>query len=280
MDEKLTKTYQRDGYVFPLTAMSPDEATRYRAALEQVEADHPAQPKLLSSLHGQSHLVLPAVDEITRLPGVLNPVRQILGPDLLVWSANLFIKEARSPQYVSWHQDLTYWGLNDLQQVTAWVALSPATVENGCMRFITGSHQAEIVAHRDTFAENNLLTRGQEIAVEVDETRAVDVILKPGEISLHHGRTFHASHANRSQDRRVGLAIRYISPAMRQVSGQRTVASLVSGEDRYGHFDLVPPPAGVLDPADVARLKRAVEQQNAIYFDGAAQLGKRVNKLQ
>ncbi|MEM7171846.1 MAG: phytanoyl-CoA dioxygenase family protein [Pseudomonadota bacterium] len=275
----LRDAFERDGYVFPLAAMSLAQAAHYRQALEQVEADFSHQPKLLNSLHGYSNLVLPFVDEIMRLPSIIGPVSEILGPDLLVWSCNMFVKEARTPHYVSWHQDLTYWGLDALEEVTAWVALSPATVESGCMRFVAGSHRSEIVPHRDTFQDENLLTRGQEMTVTVDESAAVDVVLQPGEVSLHHGRTFHASHGNRSGDRRIGIAIRYITPAMRQVDGTRTVATLVSGKDRFGHFELAPPPAGVMMPDDIARLRHAEDLQNPINYAGAAQEGKRADMI-
>ena len=118
-------------------------------------------------------LVLPFVDEITRSPALTDPVSKLLGEDLLVFGCSLFTKEANSTSYVSWHQDLHYWGLENEEQVTAWLALSPATVESGCMRFVAGSHH-QILEHQDTFADDNLLTRGQEIAVDVDDSDAVD----------------------------------------------------------------------------------------------------------
>ena len=135
-----------------------------------------------AAVYSAPHLLFPFVDEIMRRPSVLAPVAEILGPDLLIWSATLFIKEAGSPDHITWHQDLTYWGLDSTQEVTAWIALSPATVESGAMRFIPGSHGQAIVPHRDTFSDTNLLTRGQKIAVEVDEAEAVDVVLAPGQM--------------------------------------------------------------------------------------------------
>ena len=119
-----------------------------------------------------------------------------------------------------------------------------------------------------------MLTRGQEISVEVDEHNTINVELRPGEMSLHHGRMFHASHANGSDSRRIGLAIRYISTGMAQIGGS-AVARLVRGEDRYGHFELAPPPKGVLEPEDVQRMLRAEALQEAIAYRGAEQLGKR-----
>ena len=141
------------------------------------------------------------------------------------------------------------------------------------MRFIPGTHKQAIVPHRDTFSEINQLSRGQEIAVEVDEAEAVDVVLQPGEMSLHHGRLFHASHANRSDDRRIGLALRYISPEMRQVVGGKDHAMLVRGEDRHGHFTLLDPPKGGFHPDDIATLTRVMKLEEAYYFADAAEQG-------
>ena len=105
---------------------------------------------------------------------------------------------------------------------------SPADKVSGCMKFIAGTHR-EQVQHADTFDQNNLLTRGQEIAVEVDEARAVHVELKPGQASLHNVLLFHGSEPNRSDDRRIGLAVRYIPTHLKQAVGQRDWATLVRG---------------------------------------------------
>ena len=115
---------------------------------------------------------------------------------MLVWNASFFIKEPQTEDYISWHQDLTYWGLTESHEVTAWVALSPSTVESGCVKFVPGTHNGCIVEHTDTFDDKNLLSRGQELAVTVNEDDAVSVVLQPGEMSLHHGQVFHGSHKN------------------------------------------------------------------------------------
>ena len=263
------EAYRRDGYVFPLRVMGTDEAADYRQQLEAVERHQESTASVPLPFSGRANLVLPFIHEITLRSEILDPVSALLGPDLLVWGCSLFIKEPRSAHFVGWHQDLTYWGLDDAEEVTAWLALSPATPESGCMRFVPGSHREAIVPHRDTFDTHSQLTRGQELAVEVDETQAVDVVLEPGEISLHHGHTFHASHANRSADRRIGIAIRYITPRMRQRGGVKAIAVLARGEDRYNHFELAPAPTGVMHPDDVARMQRASALLNPILYDGA-----------
>jgi ectoine hydroxylase-related dioxygenase (phytanoyl-CoA dioxygenase family) len=206
---------------------------------------------------------------------MLDAVESVLGPDLMVWGCEFFIKEPMSPKFVSWHQDLTYWGLSDAGEVTAWVALSAATVENGAMRMVPGSQRSGIVPHRDTFAEDNILSRGQEITDGVDESRAVDVVLRPGEMSLHHGRMFHASGPNRTAGRRIALVVRYIAPAMRQTRGERDFAVLVRGEDRFGHFVNPPLPTAEFAPEAVAMVMRMDEDQTAYLYEGAARKGHR-----
>ncbi|MEO1719756.1 MAG: phytanoyl-CoA dioxygenase family protein, partial [Pseudomonadota bacterium] len=179
-----------------------------------------------------------------------------------------FIKEANSPAFVSWHQDLHYWGLEGDEEVTAWVALTPATTENGCMRFVAGSHN-RIVDHIDTHDDQNLLTRGQEIAVEVDENEATEGELQTGQFSLHNGRVFHASHPNVSANRRVGLAIRYVPTRMRQAPGGTMSAMLVRGEDTHGNFNLTRQPTGIMTDADVAYWEEIAGARNRVLFTGS-----------
>lgn len=266
--ESVAERYARDGFVFPLDVMDPAAAKALRADYEAAEAELADDPERLKLLRTYPAQVLPSFDALIRDPRITDPVASILGPDLMVWGASFFTKEPASSSIVSWHQDLTYWGLDDAQEVTAWVALSPATAASGCMKFVPGSHNQQIVPHVDTFAEDNLLTRGQELAVEVDEADAVHAELQPGQISLHHGRLFHASGPNTTDDRRIGFAIRFIIPAMKQETGDRSLVALVRGEDAYGHFTIATPPTGRLQEADFDLCRRDVEiKQRVLYED-------------
>lgn len=260
--------YERDGYYFPVRVMETAQAAAYRQTMEEFEAQMSDDPDTRKLALLNAAYLLPFVDEISRLEAILEPVRRILGPDLLVWNAGFFTKEPGTSDFISWHQDLTYWGLDDSHEVTAWVALSPSTVESGCVKFVAGTHKQEIVEHRDTFDKNNLLSRGQELAVEVDEKDATDVVLQPGEMSLHHGKVFHGSHANGSSDRRIGLAIRYISPDMKQTVAEKTTAKLVAGKDSFGHFRLVDRPRGVVHADDLASVRENLRIQQEFLFAG------------
>jgi ectoine hydroxylase-related dioxygenase (phytanoyl-CoA dioxygenase family) len=265
----LAADYARDGYVFPLDILSTAEATELRADLERAEDEVRADKQRLRLLRSYPARVLPSFDRLVRHPKMIAAATAVLGPDVILWGSGLFIKEANTQSYVSWHQDLTYWGLDQAQEITLWVALSPATSESGCMRFVPASHNDDIVPHADGFADGNLLTRGQEISVDVDEASAVDAELQTGQASLHHGHLFHASGPNQTDDRRIGAAIRYIVPSMKASAGPDTETALIAGEDNYGNFRIVPPPTNRLDPADFAVVAADAKRRDAVLFAGA-----------
>ena len=257
------KHYHDLGYVLPVRVLDGGEVAACRSRLEAIEQ---GDPKAAAALKFKPHLVFTFLDDLIRHPKVLDAVESVIGPDILCWSADFFIKEPHTRNFISWHQDLTYWGLEPADVVTAWVALSPATVDSGCMRFVPGSHKMEIVPHNDTFADDNMLSRGQEVSVEVDEKDAIDVILQPGEMSLHHVKLIHGSNANRSSDRRIGLAIRYIPAYVRQVVGDKDSAVLVRGADSEHNFEHETPPETDLAPAALAQQAAIKQRQEAVLF--------------
>jgi len=265
----LQSTYEANGFVVPLDILTPTEALALRADFEAAEAELADDPAKLKLLYAYPDRLLPSFDALVRHPKLIEAASRILGPDLIVWSGALFVKEAHSPKIISWHQDLTHWGLDDAEEVTLWVAISDAPVEAGCMKFVPGSHKQRIVPHIDTFSENNLLSRGQEIAVNVREEDAVHAALKAGQASMHHGHLFHASDPNTTDDRRIGTAIRFIKPAMRQEDGTKSLVALVAGQDGYGHFELAAPPKGRLHLDDFEICHQDAERKHAILFKGA-----------
>jgi non-heme Fe2+,alpha-ketoglutarate-dependent halogenase len=257
--------YRRDGFFFPLPVLTPAQAREHRRRLEAIEAEHGGA--LTGEIRHKPHLLFTWLADLVRLPAILDPVEDILGPNLLVWSTSFFIKNARDEAFVSWHQDSTYWGLSEPDVLTAWVAFTEATVDNGAMRMVPGSH-ADQLAHRDTFAPKNLLSRGQEISVEVDDSRGVDVLLKAGEMSLHHVRMIHGSPANRSTDRRIGFAIRYVPTYVKQIAGDIDGAMLVRGVDDYHHFAPELAPARDLSPEARAHHAESVARSAKILYRG------------
>ena len=271
LDAAAVAGYRRDGIHFPVRVMEAEQAAGLLGQLERTEAA--LGGSLPARINQKPHLVFPWLGELVRHPRILDAVESVLGPDILCWGAQFFAKNGGDASYVSWHQDATYWGLSSPDVVTAWVALTPSTVENGCMRVVPGT-QHQQVAHTDTFAEANLLSRGQEVAVQVNEHDAVNVLLAPGEMSLHHVLICHGSEPNRSAGRRVGFAIRYIPAHVYQTSGARESATLVRGTDALGHFDHELPPEGDMHPDAVARHAAIIDRQLARVYAGAAKPGK------
>lgn len=259
--------YDREGYVSPIRIMSAEQAAMLRQRLEDFERTQGGPLK--GSLRHKTHLLFTWLNELVRNEKILDAVEDLYGPDLLCWTTNFFIKEARDPAFVSWHQDSTYWGLSRPDVVTAWVALSESNELSGAMEVIPGSHRMDQVPHRDTFSENNLLTRGQEVAVAVDQSKARPVVLRPGEMSLHHVRIIHGSAPNASPERRIGFAIRYIPTSVRQINGEDS-ATLVRGTDTFRTFEHEPQPTRDLDP-DFIAMHQAIADRNArILYKGTA----------
>ncbi|NKB50260.1 MAG: phytanoyl-CoA dioxygenase [Alphaproteobacteria bacterium] len=249
--------YERDGYVSPIRAFSADVAAELRAKLEAVEAAEGGP--LSGPLRFKPHLLYRFLDEIVYDSTILDAVEDILGPNILCWSSGFFTKEAHDAGFVSWHQDSTYWGLSAPRVTSAWIALTPSTRANGCMRVLPGTHIGDQVSHTDTNAPNNMLSRGQVIDAQIDEGAAVDIELQPGEMSLHHVRLVHGSEPNATNDRRVGFSIRYIPPDVHQTNTMRDSAGLVRGVDRFGHFEHEPKPAADRHPDALAWHARATE---------------------
>jgi hypothetical protein len=277
LDEQAVARYRNDGFYSPLRIFSEAQAGALRASIEAVEAERGPvftenRPRPGDSFKGsyrfKSHLLFKWLADAIRHPRILDAVEDLIGPDILCWTTHWFIKEAHSPHYVSWHQDSNYWGLETDDLVSVWLAVSPATIASGCLRLLPGSQRLPPMQHVDTYAEHNMLTRGQSIE-GVDESKAVDLELAPGEVALFDYRLVHASNPNGSDDRRIGIGIRYIPPSARQVVNDWDSASLLRGTDRFGHFELEPAPGCDFDPAAVAMHAKSDQAQRKVYYSGA-----------
>ena len=239
--------FKRDGFLVGVPILDSEETAGHRARMAASEAS-------FGALHYQAkvYTILRSPLELATNPRVLDVVKALIGPNVLLWNATYIVKEPRTPAFVSWHQDLAYWGLDGDDQVSMWLALSPARVVNGCMRMVPGSHLSGHRGHRTTRDGDNVLYQGQTVE-DVDESKAVACELDPGEASFHHGWTLHSSLPNQSDERRIGFNAQYIATHMRQTQHDRDTALLVSGVDDYGHFGKDIPADADLDPAAVGR---------------------------
>lgn len=251
-------SYEREGILFPIEVLSCQEASGFLKQLDETYSLMGGNPKT-EDLH-QLFLNFRWAYDLATHPHVLDAIESVLGPDILLWATSVFAKRAHDPGFISWHQDATYWGLDSGNVTTAWIALTESSQANGCMRVVAGSQLLAIQPHKDTYAENNLLSRGQEIAVDVKEEEATDVVLAPGQMSLHHVNIVHGSRANTSDIRRVGFVARYLTPSVKH-KGHHQPVVLARGNDRYGNFKLMeePPPDRDLGAAVEAHLKTTRE---------------------
>ena len=240
------RQYEHDGFLCPIDVFDEQSAALLRDQLENLESRVSGCTTREFAVNTNGNWVIPWFDDLVRTPAIVEAVASILGPNIVVLHLDLWIKEPRTKQFIGWHQDLPYMGLNSNTEVTAWLALSTANAKSGCMRFAPGTHRCA-VEHITRFSEDSIGS-GHEVDVEVDEDNAILAELRPGQISLHHGYMIHSSTKNDSDDRRIGIAIRYGTPDMvAKDESKRLGASLVRGEDHYGNFELVDPPRAEFD---------------------------------
>ncbi len=258
--------YRRDGYVCPVPVMPASEAAGLRRKLEAFEATQGGS--LEAGQRSRAFLLFKWLDNLIRDPRVLDPVEQLIGPDILCWSTIFWIKDAGSKSFVSWHQDNTYWGLSSRNVVTAWFAISAASLEAGCMKVMPGTHAGKTFSHEDTYDSDNMLTRGQSIR-GIDEARAVSMPLAAGEMSLHNYCLAHGSGPNLSPDRRIGVSMHFMPPETKQVVGAWDCAALVRGNDRHGNFVHTPVPVRDLDPETAAFHAKAAGAMREVLYAGA-----------
>jgi non-haem Fe2+, alpha-ketoglutarate-dependent halogenase len=249
--------YAENGYLYPIRVFSDAETAGFRRQFDDYTAQNKDLldkmiPRERRAVYALTHLMLPWVYQIAAHPRVLDAVEGAIGPNILVWGSDWFVKFARDPAFISWHQDGAYWGLNPPKVTTAWIALSPSTLENGCMQVMPGTQKMQL-PQRETYALDNALSRGQEIALEVDESKAVAMTLEAGEMSLHHIGIAHGSKANSSDQPRIGIAVRYIAPEVVQKGAERQIVQLVRGKDEYGHFEIAAPPADAVSAAEIRK---------------------------
>lgn len=258
--------YHEQGFISPIDVMSEHEAQGYRLKLESVERDYPNE--INPQNRNNAHLSFTFLDELVHHPVIVDAVEDLIGANISLWGSVLFIKEPQSAGFVSWHQDATYVGIKPHTFVTPWLALTPSNRENGCMSMIPGSHIDHIREHEDTFDDDNILTRGQ-VVRDVDESTAVDLILRPGQMSLHHAEVIHGSQPNLGSDRRIGFAMQaYMPPEARQVIGENYWLD-IRGENVREESIALRRPLYDMDAQGVADRKLANDNWADILYQGA-----------
>jgi ectoine hydroxylase-related dioxygenase (phytanoyl-CoA dioxygenase family) len=272
LPDRAIDAYRRDGFWFPWRIMPAAEAGRIAdrfLAFTRGEAvrRYPDPQNQLYLL--KAHLIFRWSDEICHSPALLDAVESFIGPDIMVWSSGVFWKPPHSGAHVSWHQDSTNYELDGADAVVrAWVALTPATLENGTMRFVPGAQRLGQIPHRDLKRDGELLSRGETIVLAIDEARTVPVLIDAGEVSFHHLHAPHGSGPNRSDRPRVNYVITFVAPHVRPKVGPDS-AVLARGRDRHGHLEHEPRPEADLAPAAMRAHRHYLTMRNAILYRGS-----------
>ena len=256
--------FERDGFVAPIRVIAAERARYYRERLEAFEAAYPADRLKLDQ---KAHIICPWVDEMIREPAILDATQDLIGPDILCWGTSLRAKEPDGRTFAGWHQDTAYADVKPIVVIVA-LALSPARAENGCIRVIPGSHRGPLLPHKETFGTDSLLSREQYIDAAIDEAKAIDLALEPGEIALFNNAIIHASKPNFGSDRRI-LFLLELVPTHAYQHAPRESAILVRGSDAYHNFDVDPRPQHEMGAAELVAWKQAVAIQASVLFRGA-----------
>lgn len=228
------ESYHRDGLLFPLPALSAAEVEYFRACHDEMDRRLGGRPTAQEK--GDCHLNVKWICDLATHPSVLDAVEDIIGPDILIHSSTIFTKYAHDEKFVSWHQDSHYWGLSEPRLVSAWIALTDSTIDNGCLRVLPGTH-TRAFEHLEQPQRTNILSRGHTVSDVVDLDQAIDIVLRAGQMSFHHANLIHGSKANTSTGPRIGVAVRYVATAVKQKKSHIPVI-LARGRDDYHHYQL------------------------------------------
>ena len=263
--------YKEEGFIAPIDVLSSDEALKIRKEIENIETNWPKELEGIG--RNYVHMISPVFDNVCHNTKILDAVESIIGKNILICGTTLFIKNPNQKGFVSFHQDAKYIGLEPHNWVTAWIAITDANEENGCMKMWSGSHKKNIQKHSQKFNENNLLTRGQTIEnVPIEETTSV--ILKAGQMSLHHPTIVHGSGLNKTEDRRIGFVVQsYIGSNVEQILGKMYVQQ-ARGIDKFKYHEHTKRPVELMTQNDIKTRKKANEELSKIFYSGSKQKGK------
>ena len=264
------KQYENEGFVSPINIFSKEKAKEIRDEIELIEKKIPGE--LEKSGRYNAHLISPLLDEVTHNSKILDSVESLIGKNILVCGTTLFIKNPNESGFVSYHQDAKYIGLEPHNWVTAWVAITDSNETNGCMRMWAGSHKDNLKKHDEMFNEGNLLTRGQTVK-NVPKEKTTPLILKAGQMSLHHPLVVHGSDLNRSNDRRIGFVIQsYIGTNVKQILGKNSV-QLARGIDEFNYHEKIERPISFINENDLKLKKEENDNLQEIFYKGSSRKG-------
>ena len=236
--------YAEDGFLFPVDVCSAADAAALHARFEDLERALGEEPQIRYRV--KAHLPFPWLCELVGHPRLLDAVEDLIGPDILCWGASFFTKKANDGRFISWHTDSFFYAFDPAETLTAWFSFNDSTVESGCVRYIPGSHRIPAV-HDFKPDPDNLAGEGPTVR-DVDESKAVNAVLRAGQVVFHHESVVHSSQPNRAHHPRVGLSIHYCAPHVRETRFDGATAMLLRGEDTLGYWAPDPTPKQDFDP--------------------------------
>ena len=198
--------YKENGFVIPDFKVPEEVLECIRSDYDKLLALHPEFRDFCPSLLSYDMGFL----EYARIPEIISMVSQVIGPDVILWNASFFAKPALDGKKTPWHQDGQYWAISPLETCTVWIAVDTATTENGCMRFLPGSHKDKNLRPHRTHQNPDYTLRQELLESEYDESNAFDVVLDEGQVSMHDVYLLHGSEANYSKVPRRALTLRYM----------------------------------------------------------------------
>lgn len=242
-DEQLAD-YDELGFLHSIPILSEAEAQHYRDEVEKTCRAFGGQVTRLDA----PHLFFRWAWDLSTHSRLLDCLEQLLGPNILLKSSRVFYKYGRSESFVGWHQDGITEKIEDARVPAIWLGLTAATVENGCLRVVPRSHRLGLVPHADRPDADNLTTQGMTAQTRIESP--FDLVMRPGEMSLHHPLVLHASNPNRSAESRIGFSATYSAPALQ---GSRTAVAWVRGDGPRDRFEMIDkPPRASLEAAVAA----------------------------
>ncbi len=264
------KQYEDEGFVSPINIFSKVKIKEIRDEIELIEKRLPNE--LEKTGRYNAHLISPMLDSVAHNENILNAVESLIGSNILICGTTLFIKNPGEGGFVSYHQDAKYIGLEPLNWVTAWVAITDSNENNGCMRMWSGSHKDNLKEHDQNFNKKNLLTRGQTVN-NVPDDQTVSLILNAGQMSLHHPKIVHGSGINYSNERRIGFVIQsYIGTNVKQILGKNSV-QLARGEDYYNFHYKIGRPNLLMNSNDLKLKKKENDNLQEIFYKDSKKKG-------
>jgi non-haem Fe2+, alpha-ketoglutarate-dependent halogenase len=228
--------YERQGIVFPTNVLSSEEVAYFKSEIEALIKNCGLRRRLANL-----HLFFEWAYRLATHDAVLDAIQDVLGRDILIYGTVVFYKPPRDSGYASWHQDSVYSDLHLTPSISAWIALTQSNSANGCMRVIPKSHKHGLLNHINVGDEANLLRRGEQVATVINEAEALDVVLQPGEMSLHHSTIVHGSKPNTSGGPRIGFIVRFVTD---QFTNRAMPMLRVRGRADCSHLILAEPPLG------------------------------------